>query len=84
MFQIGKSWIYIGCAVLGALAPVGIFYLVNYDRRVPGSFIDLGLLLFSAGVSIIFLPLGLGAGLGLAILVHLAWNRVQAGWTWRR
>ncbi|MDA1219864.1 MAG: hypothetical protein O2909_10530 [Chloroflexi bacterium] len=65
-------------------APVGILYAVNFDRRVPGSFIDLGLLFFSAGLSIIFIPLGLVAGLGLAALVHLVWNKVQVRLTSRR
>jgi hypothetical protein len=60
------------------LAPVGILYAVNYDRRIPGAAIDLGLLFFSAGLSIIFIPLGIGSGLFLAAIIHFVWNRVTA------
>ena len=69
-------WLYIGLGLLGAIAPVVILYAVNYERRIPGTFIDVGLLLFSAGVSILFIPIGMTVGVALAVMVHLAWNRV--------
>jgi cytochrome c biogenesis protein CcdA len=55
---------------------MGVLYAVNYDRRIPGAIIDLGLLFFSAGVSILFIPLGIGAGLLLAAIIHFVWSRV--------
>jgi hypothetical protein len=53
--QMGMRWLYICLGILGALAPAGIFYALNYERRIPGAAIDLGLLLFSAGLSILFI-----------------------------
>ena len=77
LFQMGITWLYICLGALGGLAPVVILYAVNYDRRVPGAFIDLGLLFFSAGVGILLVPVGLGAGVALAALVHWVLNRVN-------
>jgi hypothetical protein len=68
--------LYLCLGFLGMLAPMGVLYAVNYDRKVPGALIDLGLLFFSAGVSILFIPLGIGAGLLLAAIIHFVWSRV--------
>lgn len=70
--------LYICLGVLGMLAPMGVLYALNYDRKVPGAVIDLGLLFFSAGLSILFIPLGIGAGLVLAAVIHFLWNRFAA------
>ena len=67
---------YLCLGFLGMLAPMGVLYAVNYDRKVPGALIDLGLLFFSAGVSILFIPLGIGVGLLLAAIIHFVWSRV--------
>ena len=69
-------WLYICLGTFGALAPVGILYAVNYERRIPGAVIDLGLLLFSAGLSILFIPVGMTIGIALAAIIHLVWSRV--------
>jgi hypothetical protein len=74
-------WLYICLGILGALAPVGILYAVNYERRIPGAVIDLGLLLFSAGLSILFIPIGVTAGVVLAMIIHVVWNRALFGRT---
>ena len=54
---------------------MGVMYAVNFDRRIPGSTIDIGLLFHSAGLSILFIPLGMGAGVVVAGIIQLAWNR---------
>ena len=69
------KWLYFVLGVAGALTPTAIFYAVNFDRRIPGSILDTGLLFHSAGLSILFIPLGMGAGVMLAGIIHLAWNR---------
>jgi hypothetical protein len=78
---MGMKWLYICLGILGALAPAGLFYAVNYERKIPGTVIDLGLLLFSAGLSILFIPLGVTAGVVLAAIIHVVWNRVLFGRT---
>ena len=50
-----------------------VFYAMHYDRRMPGSFLDLGLLIYGAGLSIIFIPIGLFLGIALAAVIHVAW-----------
>ena len=67
-------WFYYASATLGALSPTVIFYAMHYDRRVPGTFVDFGLLIYGAGLSIIFIPLGLFLGIALAAVIHLAWT----------
>ena len=69
------KWLYFSLGIIGFLAPTGVLYAVNFDRRVPGAIIDLGLLFYSAGLSILFIPLGMGAGLVLALVIHFVWNR---------
>ena len=70
------KWLCVCLSVIGTLAPTGVLYAVNFDRRVPGAIIDLGLLFYSLGLSIIFIPIGLGSGVVLAIIIHLIWNRL--------
>ena len=67
-------WLYIGLGFLGALSPTVVFYAMHYDRRVPGTFVDLGLLIYGAGLSIIFIPVGLFLGIALAAVIHLVWT----------
>ena len=67
-------WFYFASATLGALSPTVAFYAMHYDRRLPGTFFDLGLLIYGAGLSIIFIPIGLFLGIALAAVIHLAWN----------
>ncbi len=74
------KWLYISLGVLGFLAPTVILYAVNFDRRVPGAIVDLGLLFYSVGLSIIFIPLGMGAGLALAVVVHVIWKLAVRTW----
>ena len=69
------KWLYFVLGVVGTITPTAIFYAVNFDRRIPGSIFDTGLLFHSAGLSILFIPLGMGAGVVLAGIVHFAWNR---------
>jgi hypothetical protein len=69
--------LYVCLGFLGMLAPIGVLYAVNYDRKIPGAIIDLGLLFFSAGVSIIFIPLGMSSGLFLAAIIYFIWNRIM-------
>jgi hypothetical protein len=72
---MGMRWLYICLGTLGALTPVGILYAVNYERRISGAIIDLGLLLFNAGLSILFIPVGVTAGVALTVIIHVVWNR---------
>ena len=67
-------WFYFASAALGALSPTVVFYAMHYDRRMPGSFFDLGLLIYGAGLSIIFIPIGLFLGIALAAVIHVAWH----------
>ena len=67
-------WFYFASAALGALSPTVVFYAMHYDRRMPGSFFDLGLLIYGAGLSIIFIPIGLFLGIALAAVIHVTWN----------
>ncbi|HLF05522.1 MAG TPA: hypothetical protein VI855_09935 [Dehalococcoidia bacterium] len=75
---MGIKWLYLVLAILGGISPVATLYALNSHRGVPGLVIDLGLLIFILGVSFLFIPLGIAAGLGLAVVVHLGWNRVAA------
>lgn len=69
-------WFYFASATLGALSPTVVFYGMYFDRRIPGTFFDLGLLIYGAGLSIIFIPVGLFLGIALAAVIHLAWTLV--------
>jgi hypothetical protein len=73
------KWLYISLAALGTVTPIGVLYAVNYDRRAPGAIIDLGLLFFSAGIGIIFVPIGLGLGLALAAIIQFAGKQISSG-----
>ena len=69
------KWVYLGLGIVGTLTPMGVLYALNFDRRIPGLLVDMGLLFHSAGLSILFIPLGMGAGVVLAGIIHFAWNR---------
>jgi len=73
------KWLYICLGSVGMLAPIGVLYAVNYDRRIPGTVIDLGLLFFSTGVSIFFIPIGAGLGLALAAVIQFLWKKAIPG-----
>lgn len=73
---MGIKWLYLALAFLGGVAPVVTLYALNSHRGVPGLAVDLGLLIFTLGLSFLFIPIGIVAGLGLATVVHLGWNRV--------
>ena len=73
------KWLYICLGTVGMLAPIGVLYAVNYDRRIPGTVIDLGLLFFSTGVSIFFIPIGAGLGLALAAVIQILWKKAIPG-----
>jgi uncharacterized membrane protein len=67
------KWLYIALAVLGALIPVGWVYLDHLYLAVPGAVIDLGLLLFSFGLALLFIPVGVVGGIAIAGLFHFGW-----------
>ncbi len=67
------KWLYIALAVLGALIPVGWVYLDHLYLAVPGAVIDLGLLLFSFGLALLFIPVGVVGGIAIAGLCHFGW-----------
>jgi cytochrome c biogenesis protein CcdA len=67
--------LYLVLGFLGGAAPVAFLYAINSHRAVPGLWVDLGLLGFILGVSIVFIPIGIAAGLAAAALVHWAWSR---------
>jgi hypothetical protein len=73
---MGIKWLYLVLAILGSVSPVATLYALNSHRAAPGLFVDLGLLVFILGISFLFIPIGIVAGLGLAFVVHLVWNRV--------
>lgn len=75
---MGIKWLYLALGFLGALTPVALLYAINSHRRVPGLFIDLGLLVISIGLGFLFIPVGIAAGLTLAVILHLAWRRLSA------
>ncbi len=64
------KWLYIALALLGALIPVGWVYVDHLYLAVPGAFIDLGLLLFSFGLALLFIPVGVVGGIAVAGLFH--------------
>lgn len=68
------KWFYFAMALLGGMAPVATLYLLNLHRAVPGLLVDLGLLIFVLGLSFLFIPIGIAAGLALAVVLHLAWG----------
>ena len=69
------KWIYVSLSIGGAAIPVIWVYMSHIHRAVSGSYLDLGLLLFSLGLGLVFMPLGLVGGLALAGGVHLLWSR---------
>ena len=67
------KWMYIALALLGALMPVGWVYLDHLYLAVPGAFIDLGLLLFSFGLALLFIPVGIVGGIAVAGVLQFGW-----------
>ena len=66
-------------AIVGGLVPPAIFFVANFDRRDPDAIIDLGLVFYSFGITILAIPIGIAGGLAVAGLAHMAWNRVSPG-----
>ena len=67
------KWLYVALGLLGAVMPVVWVYLDHRYLAVPGSFIDLGLLLFSFGLALLFIPVGVVGGIAVAGLVQFGW-----------
>ena len=67
------KWLYVALAVMGAVLPVVWVYLDHLRLAVPGAFIDVGLLLFSFGLSLIFIPVGVVGGIAIAGMLHFGW-----------
>ena len=67
------KWLYVGMALLGAVIPVAWVYLDHLYLAVPGAFIDLGLLLFSFGLALLFIPVGVVGGIVEAGLFQFGW-----------
>jgi hypothetical protein len=67
------TWLYVALALLGALIPVAWVYLAHSHLSVPGAFIDLGLLTFSFGLALLFIPIGVVGGIAMAGLFHFGW-----------
>ncbi len=67
------KWLYVGMALLGAVIPVAWVYLDHLYLAVPGAFIDLGLLLFSFGLALLFIPVGVVGGIVVAGLFQFGW-----------
>lgn len=67
------KWLYVSCALLGAVVPVVWVYLDHLYLAVPGSVVDLGLLLFSFGLALLFIPVGVVGGIALAGLLQVGW-----------
>ena len=67
------TWLYVVFALLGAAVPVAWVYLDHLYLAVPGAFIDLGLLLFSFGLALLFIPIGVVGGIAVAGLFQIGW-----------
>ena len=67
------KWLYVLLALVGATTPVVWVYLTHLYLAVPGSFIDLGLLLFSFGLALLFIPVGVVGGIAVAGLFQTGW-----------
>ena len=67
------KWLYVAFALLGAVIPVAWVYLDHLYLAVPGAFIDLGLLLFSFGLALLFIPVGVVGGIAVAGLLQIVW-----------
>lgn len=67
------KWLYVGMVLLGAAIPVAWVYLDHLYLAVPGAFIDLGLLLFSFGLALLFIPVGVVGGIVVAGLFQFGW-----------
>lgn len=67
------KWLYVGMALLGAVIPVAWVYVGHLYLAVPGAFIDLGLLLFSFGLTLLFIPVGVVGGIVVAGLFQFGW-----------
>ena len=72
------KWIYIILGISGGLVPAAYLYARTYagTENQVGVF-DLGLFFLGLGLSFVVMPLGIGAGLLVAGLVHLGLSRLQ-------
>ena len=71
------TWYYVSFGILGALTPIIVFYVVHYDRKIPGTPIDLGLVFYGAGVTVVLIPIGIGFALTLAVVFQFCWRFVS-------
>ena len=67
------TWLYVASGLLGAVLPIVWVYLTHLPLAVPGAFIDLGLLMFSFGLALLFIPVGVVVGFAAAGLFHTGW-----------
>jgi hypothetical protein len=67
------KWLYVALALLGAAIPVAWVYLTHLPLAVAGAFIDVGLLLFSFGLALLFIPIGVVGGIAVAGLFQIGW-----------
>ena len=70
------KWLYFILAIVGGLVPPAIFFVTNYHRRDPDAILDLGLVFFSFGITILVIPLGVAGGLAVAVVAHVVYNRL--------
>ena len=67
------TWLYVVFALLGAAVPVAWVYLDHLYLAVPGAIVDVGLLLFSFGLALLFIPVGVVGGIAFAGLLQFGW-----------
>lgn len=67
------KWLYVALGLLGAVAPVAWVYLDHLYLAVPGAIVDFGLLLFSFGLALLFIPVGVVGGIAVAGLLQIGW-----------
>ena len=57
------KWLYVALGLVGAVTPVIWVYLTYLPLAVAGSVIDVGLLIFSFGLALLFIPVGVVGGI---------------------
>lgn len=67
------KWLYVIFGLMGAIVPIIWVYVTHLPHSHVEFSIDLGLLLFSLGLGLIFMPLGVVAGLFIAAAIHFFW-----------
>ena len=68
------KWLYVALGLVGAVTPVIWVYLTHLPLAVAGSVIDVGLLIFSFGLALLFIPVGVVGGIAVAGLFHMGWH----------